>query len=148
MSSVLASVYLHLSNTGAEHLLRARDPTQKLCQIKIKCTTDFTGISLIFTPGSGLQRPSGENKNHYKEYYKPRPVHIYIKSKDITVPENSQTENIHEPKVGTHRKAEIESEEKCEYDHSVSSIWYPKKSQDVWIDISAMWDMIGPWWEL
>ncbi len=58
-----------------------RDPTQKLHQIKIKCTTDFTGISLIFTPGSGLQRPSGENKNQYKEYYKARPVHIHIKSK-------------------------------------------------------------------
>jgi hypothetical protein len=69
-----------------------------------------------------LQRPSGENKNHYKECYKARPVHIHIKSKDITIPENSQTENIHEPKVGTRRKAEIEPEEKCEYDHCVSSI--------------------------
>ncbi len=127
-------VSLHLSIcTWAIQVLNTywelRDPTKKLHQIKIKCTTDFTGISLIFTPGSGLQRPSGENKNHYKEYYKARPVHIHIKSKDITIPKNSQTENIHEPKVGTRRKAEIEPEEICQYDDCVSSIWYPKKSK-------------------
>jgi hypothetical protein len=146
-------VSLHLSIcTWAIEVLNTywelRDPTQKLHQIKIKCTTDFTGISLIFTPGSGLQRPSGENKNHYKEYHKARPVHIQIKSKDITIPENSQTESIHEPKVGTHRKSRDWTRRKMWVWSLCFLNLIPQKIQDVEIDISAMWDMIGPWWEL